>query len=70
MAIVLAHLARAFSLIPLALDGEAESSGNVGLGVIALASIVIGYVGLFALWWFVFRDRSRKRDRDDHSRRQ
>jgi hypothetical protein len=26
-------------------------------------SMVIGYVGLFALWWFVFRDRSRSRSR-------
>ena len=61
----LRHLASALAALPLALDGEAETSSNVGIGVISVVSIVLGYVGLFALWWFVFRDRSRsKRDKD------
>ncbi len=54
-------------MLPLALDGEAETSSNVGIGVISVLSIVIGYVGLFALWWFVFRDRSRSKRNKDSS---
>ncbi len=62
MPVALAHLAH---YLPLALDGEAESSGDVGLGIISVVSIALGYVGLFALWYFVFRDKSRsKRNRD------
>jgi len=65
MLATLAHLAGMLSALPLALDGEAETSSNVGLGVISVVSIAVGYVGLFALWWFVFRDKSRsKRDED------
>jgi hypothetical protein len=63
-----ALLQLAHAALPLALDGESEGAGNVGLGIISVVSIAIGYVGLFALWWFVFRDRSRakrKRDRSD-----
>jgi hypothetical protein len=63
------HLGGALASLPLALDGEAEGSGNVGLGVISVVSIVAGYVGLFALWWFVFRDRSRSRRKKDPSDR-
>jgi hypothetical protein len=52
--------------LPLALDGESTSSSNgTGLAIIALVSMVAGYIALAALWWFVFRDRSRsKRKRD------
>ena len=58
------HVSLALSL-PLALGGEAESSGSTGIGVLSVASIALGYVGLFALWFFVFRDRSRsKRGKD------
>jgi hypothetical protein len=65
MAGALVHLARLALSIPLALDGEAEGVNNIGLGIISVVSIAIGYVGLFALWWFVFRDRSRsKRGKD------
>jgi hypothetical protein len=63
----LTHLASALAVLPLALDGEAETSSNVGIGVISVVSIVLGYVGLFALWWFVFRDRSRSKRNKDSS---
>jgi hypothetical protein len=68
--LALAHLARAgLSLLPLALDGEAEGANNIGLGLISVVSIAVGYVGLFALWWFVFRDRSGKKRDKDRSKR-
>lgn len=67
MPVALAHLAAVAHLLPLALDGEAETSGNVGLGVISVVSIALGYVGLFALWYFVFRDRSRSKRKKDSS---
>ncbi len=57
-------LAAALSL-PLALDGESASSGNIGLAVIAVVSMVFGYLLLAGLWYFVFRDKARaKRKRD------
>jgi hypothetical protein len=59
----LVHLAHLLASVPVALDGEAEGASNTGLAVISAVSMVIGYVGLFALWWFVFRDRSRSRSR-------
>ena len=52
----------------LALDGESVSSNNTGIAVIAVVSMVSGYLLLAAIWWFLFRDRSRKkrgRDRSD-----
>ncbi len=68
MPVALAHLASLALSLPIALGGEAETSSNVGLGVISVVSIAIGYVGLFALWFFVFRDRSRsKRNKEDSS---
>lgn len=63
----LAQLAGLAISLPLALGGEAESSNNVGIGVISVASIAIGYVGLFALWYFVFRDKSRSKRKKDSS---
>ncbi len=49
----------------LALDGESVNNGNTGLAVISVVSVVLGYAALFALWYFVFRDKSRaKRKRD------
>jgi hypothetical protein len=45
--------------LPLALDGEATTGNSTGLAVISLVSMVFGYVALFALWWFVFRDKAR-----------
>jgi hypothetical protein len=61
----LVHAGNALLSMPLALDGEAEGAKNTGLAVISLVSIVIAYVGLSALWWFVFRDRSRGRRHED-----
>jgi hypothetical protein len=52
---------------PLALDGESVDSSNTGLAVISLVSIVFGYVLLAALWYFVFRDKSRGKDKQDRS---
>ncbi len=43
----------------LALDGESASGNNTGIAVISLVSIVLGYVGLAALWYFVFRQKAR-----------
>lgn len=67
MPVALAHLAAVAHSLPLALDGEAETSGSVGLGIISVASIALGYVGLFALWFFVFRDKSRSKRKKDSS---
>ena len=65
MALALAHLASAVISLPMALGGEAETSSNTGLGVVSVVSIGLGYVGLFALWFFVFRDKSRSKRRKD-----
>jgi hypothetical protein len=62
MAVALAQLVGVLTL-PMALGGEAETSGATGLGIISVASIALGYVGLFALWFFVFRDKSRSKRR-------
>jgi hypothetical protein len=67
MPAALTHLASVIYSVPMALGGEAETSSNVGLGVISVASIAVGYVGLFALWWFVFRDKSRSKRKKDSS---
>jgi hypothetical protein len=67
MLVTLTHLASVIPSVPMALGGEAETSSNVGLGVISVVSIAIGYVGLFALWFFVFRDRSRSKRKNDSS---
>jgi hypothetical protein len=47
------------ALLILALDGESVTSGNTGLAIISLVSMVSGYVLLAALWWFVFREKAR-----------
>lgn len=67
MAVALAHAAGLVLSLPIALGGEAETSGNLGLGVLSIVSIAVGYVGLFALWFFVFRDRSRSKRKKDSS---
>jgi hypothetical protein len=64
---VLTHLASLALSVPVALDGEAETAGNVGIGVISIVSIALGYVGLFALWYFVFRDKSRSKRNEESS---
>jgi hypothetical protein len=67
MAIALTHLAGLHLSLPMALDGEAETANNTGLGVISVVSVAVAYVGLFALWFFVFRDRSRTKRKKDPS---
>ncbi len=67
MTVALAHLSQLVVSLPLALDGEAETSNNLGLGIISAVSIGIGWVGLFALWFFVFRDKSRSKQNKEDS---
>jgi hypothetical protein len=70
LAVALAHLPHLALALPLALDGEAETSNNLGLGIISAVSIAAGWIGLFCLWFFVFRDRSRaKQKKEDSSER-
>ncbi len=58
-------LASAILSTAVALDGESVNNGNTALAVLSVVSIVVGYVALFALWYFVFRDKSgSKRDKD------
>jgi hypothetical protein len=47
--------------VPLALDGESAVSGNAGLAIISLVSMVFGYVLLALLWHFVFSAKARRR---------
>jgi hypothetical protein len=63
---VAVHLHTVVSSI-LALDGESALQGNTGLAVIALASMVAGYVLIGVLWYFVFRGRGRGGRRRDSS---
>jgi hypothetical protein len=65
MVLALTRLVGALVSLPMALGGEAETSGNTGLGIISVVSIGAGYVGLFALWYFVFRDKSRSKRKKD-----
>ncbi len=67
MGLALTHLATHALSLPMALDGEAETASNTGIGVISVVSIALGYVGLFALWFFVFRDKSRSKRKKDSS---
>ncbi|MGA2451972.1 MAG: hypothetical protein ABSG93_00500 [Solirubrobacteraceae bacterium] len=69
MAVALAQLASLHLSLPIALGGEAETSNNTGIGIISVVSIGLGYVGLFALWFFVFRDKSRSKRKKDSSER-
>jgi hypothetical protein len=48
---------------PLALGGEAAGGDSTGLAILSVASMVIGYLVIAALWYFVFRDRARARTR-------
>ena len=58
-------LALAIGTLPLALDGESVNNGSTGLAVISVVSIVLGYLLLAALWYFVFRDKTRRKRRKD-----
>jgi hypothetical protein len=46
--------------LPLALDGESITGSSTAIAVLSVVSIVGGYLLLFALWYFVFRDRGEK----------
>jgi len=60
------HLALSLlSAIPLALDGESANADNTPIAVIALVSMISGYVLLAGLWHFVFSKKARsRRERD------
>lgn len=59
------HLTALIQSLPLALDGESAIGNNTGIAIISVVSMVLCYLGLFALWYFVFRDKSRsKRNKD------
>jgi hypothetical protein len=46
--------------LPLALGGESGGE-STGIAVISAISLVVGYGLIAALWFFVFRDRGRRR---------
>lgn len=48
-------------LVPLALGGEAVASNQTFLALLALGSIIGGWLLLAGLWYFVFRDRARSK---------
>ncbi len=45
----------------LALDGESATGNSTDIAIISAVSIVFGYLALAALWYFVFRDKTRKK---------
>ena len=47
--------------VPLALDGESAGGNSTGLAVIAIVSMISGYLLLAGLWHFVFSARARRR---------
>jgi hypothetical protein len=53
--------------LPVALGGESGTGNDTFIAVIAVVSMVSGYVLLAAIWWFFFRDKSRSRRRRDRS---
>jgi hypothetical protein len=59
----------AVHLLLAAASGEVESpegaEGGVGVGIVSVAAVALGWVGLFALWWFVFRDKDRRKHKKD-----
>lgn len=64
------HAAQLILHIPLAIAGEVESpeapgNGGVGVEILSFGSIVLGWVAIFALWWFVFRDKERRKRKKD-----
>jgi hypothetical protein len=65
-----APFAGALAGLVLGLDGESSAAGNsTGIAIISLVSIVSGYVLLFCLWYFVFREKARTRRKKDSSER-
>jgi Na+/proline symporter len=64
------HAAVALATLLLALDGESSKASNsTGMAIIVAVSMVFGYALIFALWWFVFRERAREPGRRDRSKR-
>jgi hypothetical protein len=59
------HPASLILSIPIALDGESATGNNTGIAIIAVVSMACGYVLLFALWYFVFRDKARAKRKGD-----
>ncbi len=60
----------AVASLVLALDGESVAGSNsTGIAVVTAVSIVSGYGLLFALWWFVFREKSRVQRRERRERK-
>jgi hypothetical protein len=47
--------------LPVALGGESAGRESTGLAVISLVSIVLGYLLIAGLWYFVFREKARRR---------
>jgi hypothetical protein len=52
-------LAALMLAVPMALDGESATGENTPIAIISVVSIVFGYLLLAALWYFVFRDKTR-----------
>ena len=46
--------------VPLALDGESITGSSTAIAVLSVVSIAGGYLLLFGLWYFVFRDRGEE----------
>ena len=57
------HVASLILFLPLALDGESATGDSTAIAVVSLVSIVGGYVLLAALWYFVFREKARSRQK-------
>ena len=47
--------------LPVALDGESVNANNAAIGVISVVSLLSGYLLLAALWYFVFRQKTREK---------
>jgi hypothetical protein len=61
------HMLSLIVSLPLALDGESATGNNTGIAIISVVSMAGGYILLAALWFFVFRDKSRAKRRKDSS---
>jgi hypothetical protein len=48
----------------IALDGDSLGGNSTAIAVLAVASMVVGYVLLAALWYFVFRRSPEQREAD------
>jgi O-antigen/teichoic acid export membrane protein len=53
--------------VAFALGGESSTGNSTGVAVIAAVSLVVGYAGLAALWYFVFRRKRRSGGDGDSS---